>query len=480
MQLGRRCIDFGCAPGIPLFIIPPETRLVLRGLVVLRHIPDSSQQIDLNIVPSSLPPSWHLNMKLWANIAVLLPLVSLIAGWEYSWPNEWTQEWPVYADDWSSEDCKVSTLDAFEMQKGRKVVFFSTDPLDDPEAPKMLPLNSTGGEQWEFDGVSEDGLLAFCLGFYRDPNYAILGTGNLRLSAEFSRANATRFVRVDYATSSSVESCPWGTRGVWRGDDYSYTFEVTRDMKLARLGVDAPDLKGSMLLKSVIPPRYPDGSTYPNKDASTEVVPYFRWIEPMPVADVHVDLEIEGKPYKWSGLGGHERLWTPFSWFTSLRGFSAIRVRTGPYAATHLNFMSAIEKGLEKPSTVLAKDGEVIFSTTRHEPSDVEDYAVFTKTYDGRVKGSLKEKATGYELIMVSPGAKKQWSFSMAHESIGFEYMLGEGVGGTGFSGRAVGGPIGLKQYFGPMFAENLQFPEKSYLFKPNYVDPLPDGKEEL
>lgn len=419
-------------------------------------------------------------MMLGAGIPGLILSASVALGWEYSWPAEWSQEWPADALSSSSEGCSVSHLGAFEMEKGRKPVHFSTDPLDDPEAPRMLPLNSTGGEQWEFDGVSDDGLLAFCFGFYRDPNYAILGTGNLRLSAEFSRANSTRFVRVDYPASSTVESCPWGTRGIWRGDDYSYTFEVTRDMKLARIGVDAPDLKGSLLMKSVMPPRYPDGSTYPNTAASTEVVPYFHWIEPIPAADLHIDMEIEGKPYRWSGVGGHERLWTAFSWFTCLQAMTAIRVKTGPFAATHVSFVSAIDKGLYRPSTVLVQDGHVVFSTTRHEQSDTEDYAVFTKTYGGRVAGNLKDKVTGYELVMVSPSTQKQWSFSIANENIGFEYMLGEGVGGTGFSGQAVGGPIGLKQYFGPAFAEMLEFPKRSYLFKPNYVDRVRDGKDEL
>ncbi|KAH6650454.1 hypothetical protein F5144DRAFT_479806 [Chaetomium tenue] len=405
------------------------------------------------------------------------------SSWEYAWPEEWHQEWPLDEqgpDAWSSSECTVSRLDAFEMEKGRKPVFFSTDPLDDPEAPKMLPLNSTGGEQWEFDGVSEDGQMAFCFGFYRDPNYAILGTGNLRLSAEFSRPNNTRFVRVDYPSSSTVTSCPWGTRGVWKGADYSYTFEITRDIKVARIGVDAPDLKGSVVMRSVMPPRYPDGSTYPNKEASTEVVPYFRWLEAIPAADVRVDVVMDGQSYQWSGLGGHERLWTAFSWFTCLQAMTAVRVKAGPFAAVHGSFVSAIDKGLYRPSTVLAQNGEVIFSTTLHEPSETEDYAVFTKTYGGRVSGNLKEKAAGYELVMVSPSAKKQWSFSITNEAIGFEYMLGEGVGGTGFSGRAVGGSIGLKQYFGPSFAETLEFPKRSYLFKSNYVDAVPEEKGEL
>ncbi|EHK20207.1 uncharacterized protein TRIVIDRAFT_47972 [Trichoderma virens Gv29-8] len=419
-------------------------------------------------------------MRFTTNSLTLLSLSSLVICWDYSWPGEWDNKWPVDSTTASREGCTVSHMDAYEMEKGRKPVYFSTEPLDDPETPKMAPLNSTGGEQWEFDGVSDDGLMAFCFGFYRDPNYAILGSGNLRLSAEFSRVNQERFMRVDYPTSSTVESCPWGTRGVWKSDDYSYTFEITKDMKVARIGVNTDDLKGSLIMNSLIPARYPDGSTYPNSEANTEVVPYFRWVEPIPAADVWVDLEIEGKPYKWSGLGGHERLWTAFSWFTCLHGMTATRIKAGPYAASHVSFTSAFDKSIYRPSTILSMNGEVIFSTTNEGVSTTDDYAILEKTYGGKVTGSLKDKVTGFELVMVSPKSKDQWSFIITNEGVGFEYMLGEGVGGTGYSGRAVGGPIGAKQYFGPAFAEALEFPKNSYLFKPNYVDPVPEDKDEL
>jgi len=392
--------------------------------------------------------------------------------WNYAgWSPEWEEHWSTGKQHVITDGCTVSHLTMHEMEKGREPVFFSTSPLDDPLAPKMLPLNSTGGEQWEFDGTSSDGTMAFCIGFYRDPNYAILGTGNLRLSAEFAFPNGTRFVRVDYPTDSIIESCPTFTRGTWKTKDYSYTFEVSKDMSTARIGFDTDDLKGSALIKSVTGPRYPDASLFPHENGTTQVVPYFHWIEPIPVGETSINVMIEGSPYKFSGLGGHERLWTAFSWFTCLRTFSAIRVLAGPYALTHLSYGSAIVSDMYRPSVVLWEDGKHIFSATAFEPSDTENYAVLERTYHGKVTGNLKDKATGVELVLVSPKQKKQWSFTITYKNIGFEYFLGEGVGGTGFSATAVGGSIGLKQYFGAAFVEYLEFPRNSYLFKPNYVE---------
>lgn len=399
-----------------------------------------------------------------------LLLLSAAAGWEYGWPTDWQQHWPDSWQQTPSEDCSVSHLTAYEMEKGREPVYFSTSPLDDFEAPKMLPLNSTGGEQWEFDGISEDGMLSFCFGFYRDPNYAILGTGNLRLSVEFAYADGKRFAQVDYPTNSIVESCPQGTRGVWKTKDYSYTFEISSDMSVARIGIDTPDVKGNVLMKSVTPPRYADGSVWPNANGTTATVPYFYWVEPIPIGTVAVDMVIEGKPYTFTGMGGHERLWSAFSWFTCLESMTAIRVLAEPYALTYVAFESNMVKGLHVPSVILVEKGSIIFSTRRTEPSDDEDYVVLTKAYGGAVTGSLKDKVTGFELVLVSPQTKRQWSFIITNKNVGFEYFLGEGVGGTGFSGSAIGGPIGLKQYTGMAFAESLIFPKNSYLFKPNYV----------
>ncbi|TQN64068.1 Diels-Alderase ccsF, partial [Colletotrichum shisoi] len=128
---------------------------------------------------------------------LLASSVPLAACWDYpGWSPDRDEHWTV--------DGQQAVLGG-QMGKGREPVYFSTAPLDDPEAPKMLPLDSTGGEQWEFDAVSDDGTLTFVIGFYRDPNYAILGTGNLRLSAELAYSNGTRFVRVDCPTDSIVD-----------------------------------------------------------------------------------------------------------------------------------------------------------------------------------------------------------------------------------------------------------------------------------
>ncbi|KAI1174423.1 hypothetical protein F4777DRAFT_579978 [Nemania sp. FL0916] len=398
-------------------------------------------------------------------------------AWEYGWLEEWGPNWlPPTSQQQvlgssSSSSCKISRLTAFEMSKTKDPIFFSTGGLDAFASPKMAPLNSTVGEQWEFDGVSSDAQLAFVFGFYRDPNYAILGSGNLRVSVEMAFANASRFALVDYATENVIEECEWGTRGVWKGEGFSYMFEISADMQRARVGMQTPQVQGVVFMDSVSSPRYPDGKTWPSENSTSEALPYFHFVEPIPVANAHVDLTILGDKFAWNGLGGMERLWGAFSWFTCLQGMNVVRVLAGPYALSMLSFTSNIKKGKEYPSVSLFDDGRPIFSSQRSEESDTEDYFSFTKTYGGKVTGTLRDKVTGYELELVSPGRQLHWTFLVEHENLAFEYILGGGTGGSGFSATVNGGRVGREQFTGIALTEALTFPKKSPLFRPQYSE---------
>ena len=105
------------------------------------------------------------------------------AHWADDWLGDWKRDGQtvLFGPNNTNSDpeaCELSHVTAFEMSKGRAPVFFSTSPTDNFEQPKIVPMNDTAGEQWEFDAVSDDGLSGVILGFYRDPNYSVLGAGN--------------------------------------------------------------------------------------------------------------------------------------------------------------------------------------------------------------------------------------------------------------------------------------------------------------
>ncbi|KAA8651962.1 uncharacterized protein ATNIH1004_000862 [Aspergillus tanneri] len=212
---------------------------------------------------------------------------------------------------------------AYEVAKSNVPIWLFTSPMDDFEAPKILPLNASSGEQWEFDGVSADGMNAFIFGFYRDPDLSLMGSGNLRISAELAYANGTRFGRVDYASESILTSCADGTRGFWKGKGFSYTFEISKDMSRVRLGIDTPDLKGNIMITSKTLPRYAYAQTRPSETVVTDIARHFHW------------------------------------------AMNAVRMTAGPYSLSYTKFTSRIDNGAEYTSVLLMKDGEKLFSSTR-------------------------------------------------------------------------------------------------------------------
>ncbi|KAI3317090.1 hypothetical protein HD806DRAFT_515995 [Xylariaceae sp. AK1471] len=413
-------------------------------------------------------------------------IVASVRGSEI-WPEPWPIHWhdptiyqlPVeqhqepLTNDSTSSTCHISDLTAFEMAKGRKVVNFSVDAMENLELPKIWPLNSSAGEQWEFDGVSEDGMQSFIFGFYRDPNYAILGTGNFRLSIEFAFADRTRFYEVYYPERSVVESCPQGTRGVWFDEKggYKFSFLVTTDMSEAVITLESDTMKGKAVIRSKAQPLTADGHVWPAKNASTAPVPYWHWSQPIPAGTVDLDVDIKGRNVAWSGMGGHERFWSAFSWFTCLTNLQAVRAMLGPYVLSFFGFGSNMEKNRTHQSVVLFKDGAPVFRSILDSASDTEDYVLATKTYGGAVTGTLKDKVTGFQLELVSPTNRRHYTFFVEHANLGFEYILGEGVGGSGFSGYSRGGHVGLDQYEGVALSEALTFPKNSPLFRSNYVE---------
>lgn len=399
--------------------------------------------------------------------------VAVVYGWSYDWPSAWESKWKLDPGAQqtllSDTSCKVTRLTAYEMQKSNDPIFFSTGGLDHFLSPKIYPLNKTAGEQWEFDGVSSDAKQGFVFGFYHDPNYSILGTGNLRVSIEMVWANGTRFAQIDYPSESIIEECSWGTRGIWRSDDYSYEFEVTADLQTARIGMETSQYSGVIAMSSVARPRYPDGKTYPSENSTSEALPHFHFVDPIPAAIADVDMVIQGEPFVWKGMGGMTRLFGAFSWFTCLKGMQFIRALVGPYALTMFTFTSKFKKGEVYPSVALWENGIPIFANQRTEESDTEDYFTFTKTYHGRVQAALRDKVTGYELELVSNRQKKHWTFIVEHEVVAFEFILGGGHGGTGFIASVQGGRVAREQFLGTAMTEALIFPEKSPLFRTQY-----------
>ncbi|KAI8946240.1 hypothetical protein F4801DRAFT_593514 [Xylaria longipes] len=377
------------------------------------------------------------------------------------------------------------------MVRGRNPVpIVTSDQTDwDWEQPAISPMNYTAGEQWEFDGVSSDGTQAFIFGLYRDPNYSFLGTGNLRAHVEFVFDDGSRYAVVDYAEEATVTTCPGrGTHGVWKGPGFVYTFDVAEDMSGARWTMESSEVNATVVMKSLSRARYPDNTMWSrDTHGNMAVVPHFFWAEPIPTAEIKVDVAVRNKRYSWTGAGGHERLWAGFNWRTCLRSLKIVRLQAGPFSLSLWEFGSSRVSNMTFSSVAMFENGEKVFGvagTSHGDPSaEVEEVEegesrfVLRKLYGGEgiTTEHLEDRVTGIELRLERPGRQLEWVFTVMFKKVGFEYVLTEGRGGTGYAGIVTGGRKGgrsSQEWVGPAFVEIMRLPDGEWWLLPdNYVE---------
>jgi hypothetical protein len=351
----------------------------------------------------------------------------------------------------NAESCKSSHRKQFERVK--RPVWFSTSPQDSFAAPKIEPLNSTAGDQWAFDGTSASGKAGFLIGFYRDPSYSFLGPGNFRLSLDVVWDDGTTWSLVDYLQNSTITTCAQSTKGTWSKPDHKYSFEISADNQNVVVSFDTPSVQGSFSIVSTAPARYPDGSVFPSETATTFNAPSLHWVEPIPAGIVDIDLNIEGRPFRWTGLGGCEHWWSTHSWLSIMKGWTALRASIGPYTLSYWAPTSRFTNKLY-PSPFLTKDGEKIFATQNSVISTTNDYFTY-KTFSNGTAG--KAGPDGYVIRLVSPNQGKEWQFEFTNQNMEFEFEIGRGSGsGSAYVGTARGGEVERKEYQGIFFHEHV------------------------
>ncbi|KAL9122907.1 MAG: hypothetical protein Q9187_000537 [Circinaria calcarea] len=372
------------------------------------------------------------------------PLTESFAGnWEYTW----------------DESCTTSRITAFEQADGP--VNFSTSASDYLEHPKISAVNATAWEQWEFDSVSDSGLGGIMVGFSRDASYAFFGQGNLRIEFYVVLSDGSVIQELEYVSESTLVDCGNFVTGTWNSTRRTYSFQVSKDMKHARLYFDSPRVQGSFTLTSVAPPHFPNGDLFPSDKASaTELAPWLYMNQPIPGGRVDADITFSKKRVRFSGMGGHVRLWAKDSWFNICDGWHFMRAMAGPYTISYWQPISRKDKGVSYYSAQLFKDGKRLLTTQLGNVSETDDYVLFTDELDGELRGSLADHSTGHVLEFVAPGRGKRWHFLVQHMKKQFEMGLGGDSGLTGFTNRVTGGMVGGTQYEGRALSEQVVLPK--------------------
>lgn len=198
---------------------------------------------------------------------------------------------------------------------------------------------------------------------------------------------------------------------------------------------------------------------WPNDKASHEVSPQLHITEPMPAGEAEVTFRLKGEKETrtWSGIGGHNRIWSSHDWFSVVKGWHNARAKVGPYVLSVFEDVAKVD-GKRRQGTVLFKDGEPVMRSNlegSHNASSETttdsgaDYHLITRHYGGKLHCNWGETSTGWTLDFVSPSTGKHWQFFMEHHTLPFEVDLGGGKGLAGFTEIVSGGEVNGEQYQG-------------------------------
>lgn len=299
------------------------------------------------------------------------------------------------------------------------------------------------------------------VGFSRDASYAFFGQGNLRVEFYMAMGDGSVIQELDYVSESTVMDCGSFVKGTWNSTKRSYSFQVTKDMKHARLIFDSPKVRGNFTLTSVAPAHFADGALFPSdKPSSAELAPSLYFNQPIPGGRVQVDATLaSGKRIRFSGMGGHGRLWAKDSWFNICDGWHILRAMVGPYTISYWEPVSRLDKGVSYYSAQLFENDQMALTTQLGTVSETDDYILFSDEVGGELSGKLADRNTGHVLDFTSPSRGKKWRFVVQHIKKEFEMGFGKGTGLTGFANRVVGGEVGGTQFEGRAFSEQVVLP---------------------
>ena len=351
-----------------------------------------------------------------------------------------------------TNNCTESRVEANKVSDGN-VEISPYDVASNNIFPKIPNLNASTWELYFFDAVSLDSA-AITLSFFRDG-------GLLKTQILVIWPDGETLVTEAFAKESSIKSCEAeGVRAVWQGEDGSTSFELSHDLKEVTIIIDLPGIGGRISFLSATPDWTTDVEKNKERDALRLLAPSVYWLQPIPRASVQVDLNINGRDLVFTGLGGLDRFWTPYSWMTLMDESVYLRAHAGPYTLLMLRLVSRIDRGVPHASVYLLKYGERIFATHNERISLHDEYYSFKKTYHGGVRGSFQDSNTGTVIDLVSPKNGKHWRFEMEHSSIWWTIPTGRtGTGNSGFVDKVSGGEVGGEDFEGKGTTGHCQLP---------------------
>jgi hypothetical protein len=330
------------------------------------------------------------------------------------------------------------------------------DPLGPFDAPKIPTYNETAVEDWSHDAVSTDGSMGLAFTYSRGSVGQAIAAQRVFVSVAWP--NGTRYMEFAFAEQSNIGTCPHKTTGRFFNttSDFEWKFEFTTDFERSVTTINSPTIQGTIMMKALSPPLYPNGLQYPNVDGDPLFAPMLWWEESVPTGTVEANLTINGTPFAFSGVGGRERNWNSLAWSAICERWDMVRGVAGPYS--FIGWKNKSKLGGNQFSLVLLKGRQVVFRTQNMEPVGSEPYGSITQTNTSSVHLASPPGATvrlpesrfsGYVIDMASPKTQEHWRFSVDFTQSVYWFKSSVTAHIGGFAGNVTGGQVGKCQYSG-------------------------------
>ncbi|KAH7029834.1 uncharacterized protein B0I36DRAFT_245904 [Microdochium trichocladiopsis] len=228
------------------------------------------------------------------------------------------------------------------------------------DAPKVLPVNDTTIDWWYFDAVADDGISSLVVVFFlRGSNAGFPGPsyeGVPWVQVTGTYPNGTTFLLNFVGNEAIVSTSGQGASGIWGGEHHNISFTGTPDLSEYQIELKTDAISGVFHVRSTAPPHYPCSQVLPGR--TMEIVPGIGWANSIPDGDVTVDVEVNGTPLTFTGIGYHDKNWAVNGFNESLGSWYWGHARAGPYSLVWIDALT--QENEAHVSGYAVRDGQIL------------------------------------------------------------------------------------------------------------------------
>lgn len=310
------------------------------------------------------------------------------------------------------------------------------------DGPKISAVNSTAFDWWYFDAVSREGNQQITVIFFRaalEVNGKVPSTDYVEVTVTFP--NGTSHDSFFFGTSSSVTTDGEGATGIWNGTGCS--FSGTPDLSQYTVTIKNEVFNGTLVLDSIAPAHYPDGSPASSTTASVTAVPGVYGCNAIPGGKATVQFTAWGEDFEfYDGAGYHDKNWGGNSLASTITSWYWGHAIVGAYTLVWFDGIAA-GTNTRYSSTYLVENGKVLLSGQPTPFAANSDFAFVLPYGNGTEYPPANDQLPSGFLISYVGNQGQLWQFLAQGVYIALDTSEGGLDGYTRWSGTVTGGEVG-------------------------------------